>query len=328
MPPSPAAPPPAMPATFGASSLRRRSLTNLFRMGHCAPAVMQTLIGPAWPATRWLVELSAGLPGGIGNSGGECGGLTAPLILLGLRHGLATDDEGVPRVAARGHELLRRFEALHGSASCREIRGDARVPWRCIEVVRESAVLCRRVMDDEGAGSMTIAQRRACARLHAHWVARDFHCARTVFRLLGNAVATPGQVPAAASAFMGGTVFAGRTCGALVAGVMALGLSRGEIEHSPLRVARMLAKMAVGGDAFADGVNAFNRSMNLGHALARWFAGEYGSTQCRVVTGCDFSTAEGVARYLEDDVCARCEGIARGVAGRVAAMVDSAGARP
>lgn len=28
----------------------------------------------------------AGLPGGIGNTGGECRGLTAPLVFLGLRH--------------------------------------------------------------------------------------------------------------------------------------------------------------------------------------------------------------------------------------------------
>jgi hypothetical protein len=48
---------------------------------------------------------------------------------------------------------------------------------------------------------------------------------------------------------MGGTLFAGMTCSALTAGVMALGLAVGEIENSHTRVARMIATMAVRGAA-------------------------------------------------------------------------------
>ncbi len=56
--------------------------------------------------------------------------------------------------------------------------------------------------------------------------------------------------------------------------------------------------------------------------MARWFASEFGATQCRAITQCDFSTAEGVDRYLAGRECARCEEIARGVAARVATMID------
>lgn len=52
--------------------------------------------------------------------------------------------------------------------------------------------------------------------------------------------------------------------------------------------------MAVGGDAFADELNAFDPVMNLGHKLANWFRGEFGSTQCRALTGCDFASTAGV----------------------------------
>jgi hypothetical protein len=64
-------------------------LSNLLRMGHCAPTIMQTMLDVSETDAQWLVKLTAGLPGGIGNTGGECGGVTAPLVLLGLRHGLA-----------------------------------------------------------------------------------------------------------------------------------------------------------------------------------------------------------------------------------------------
>jgi CBS domain containing-hemolysin-like protein len=128
----------------------------------------------------------------------------------------------------------------------------------------------------------------------------------------------------ATSPFIGGTVLTGMTCSALTAGVMALGFALGEVEHSRLRVLRMIGMMAAGGDAFADDVNKFNRAMNLGHELAKWFTGAFGSTQCRSITGCDFLTTEGVNQYIDTDGVARCQVIARQVAAKVERMIDSA----
>jgi hypothetical protein len=53
-----------------------------------------------------------------------------------------------------------------------------------------------------------------------------------VLRGLGYTPAADPAVLDAASAFMGGTLFLGRTCGAFTAGVMAMGLRAGEIERS------------------------------------------------------------------------------------------------
>lgn len=328
MPSRPAGPPgAATDSSAGAArALRRRSTGHLLRMGHCAPTVMQTLLDASGIDAPWLVKLTAGLPGGIGNTGGECRGVTAPLILLGLRHGLEADDDGLPVVVAKGLDLLRRFETLHGTTSCREIRGDARVPLRCIGVVREAPVLCEESHCSDCAGALTTEQRQAHRRLYADWVAKDFHCARSVLCQLEGTAVVDEQVLAASSAFMGGTVFAGMTCSALTAGVMALGLAIGDIEKSRLRVLLMIVTMAVGGDAFADTLNAFNKAMNLGHRLSQWFADEFGSTQCRDITRCDFSSPEDIGRYIDSGGTARCVAMAERVAQRVQGMVASAAA--
>lgn len=73
----------------------------------------------------------------------------------------------------------------------------------------------------------------------------------------------------ASSASTGGTLLMGRTCSAFTAGVMAIGLSTGEIENSFPRVARMLAIMTAGGNAFDEKINKFNCGMNLGFRLSR-----------------------------------------------------------
>jgi len=88
------------------------------------------------------------------------------------------------------------------------------------------------------------------------------------------------------------------TCSALTAGVMAVGLRIGEIESSRWRVMRMVALLQTGGPAFDDEVNKFNRTPNLGNEMAEWFAGEFGSIQCREITGADFSSTADVHAYI------------------------------
>jgi hypothetical protein len=311
--------------TLSASKLGRRSIGNLLRMGHCAPTVMQTLVdasrAQAGTEATWPVRLTAGLPGGIGNTRGECGGLTAPLVAIGLTHGRDEVTNGLPVAVDKGHDLLQRFTAAHGTTQCSEILGDARLPLRCVGVVRRAPALCAECLAATGGTALPPATRDAYRELYSHWQERGFHCADAVFGELGDTVPAPRELRDATTAFMGGTLFTGRTCSALTAGVMALGMAVGRIEDSRPRVLRMIGTMAVGGNAFADHLNAFNPVMNLGHALARWFKREFGSTQCRALTGCDFASATDVRDYVAADGTGRCTCIARRVATHVTAQI-------
>ena len=165
--------------------------------------------------------------------------------------------------------------------------------------------------------------RASYARLYAHLVENEFHCAQAVLSKLGYTPAEDQELFDAVSAFMGGTLFMGRTCSAFTAGVMAIGLRTGEIEDSRLRVIRLLAIMTVGGNAFDEKINKFNRSMNRGYKLSRWFAREFGSTQCQAITHCDFSDPTGVNHYIEGDCITRCKQIAEKVAAKVQTMIPT-----
>jgi hypothetical protein len=299
---------------------------NLLRMGHCAPTVMTTLLDASGSTERWPVLLTAGLPGGIGNTGGECGGLTAPLVAMGLEHGRLESDDGLPVVVEAGHDLLDRFAETQGTTQCREIRGTSRVPLRCIGVVREAPEMCAACAGVPTAGAIAPAVRDAYRRLYEHWKQRGFHCADAVLSESEASAAPEVELRDAVTAFMGGTVFTGMTCSALTAGVMVLGLALGEIEDSHARVARMIATMAVRGDAFADKINAFNRVMNLGHDLSKWFEAEFGSTQCRALTGFDFASTSDVDEYIDRDGTADCAALAHRVAEHVSAMIELAAA--
>ena len=151
-------PSPTIPLTFASDlttvstrTLRRPSMSNLLRMGHCPPTVMQTLLDASDTEAEWLVKLTAGLPGGIGNTGAECGGVTAPLVLIGLRHARDAVHDGLPPVIDKGHDLLQRFAGCHGTTLCREIRGTDRLPLRCVGAVRHAPELCAQTLSSDCA---------------------------------------------------------------------------------------------------------------------------------------------------------------------------------
>jgi C_GCAxxG_C_C family probable redox protein len=296
---------------------RKKSFANLLRMGHCAPTVMQTLLDVSGTQKEWLVKLSAGMPGGIGNTGFECGAMTSPLALLGLRYGLHEMNEDLPVIFEKGYALCRHFLECHKTLRCKEIRGKDRFPRHCIRPVCLSPELFHAAISNNRHAVIPVETRASYRRLYSHFIEKDFHCAQAVFDRLDYTAPEYRELFDAASAFMGGTLFMGMTCSAFTAGVMAVGLRSGEIENSPSRVVRMLFRMTFGGNAFDENINKFNRPMNAGYRMSKWFKQEFVSSQCREITGCDFSTEAGASKYIEGNCVTRCRKIAEKVAEKV-----------
>jgi C_GCAxxG_C_C family probable redox protein len=300
---------------------RGQAFATILRMGHCAPAVMQTILDVSSTEKEWLVRLSAGMPGGIGNTGFECGAVTSPLALLGIRYGLRQVDRGLPVIFDKGHALCHNFLTCHKTLQCREIRGKDRFPRHCIPPVTRSPELFLAALAGDHQEVIPKARRAGYSRLYAHLVENNFHCAQAVLIQLGYTPTGHRELFDAVSAFMGGMLFMGKTCGAFTAGVMAIGLRAGEIENSYLRVIRLLAIMTAGGNAFDESLNKFNRSMNRGYRLSKWFVKEFGSTQCQAITQCDFSNSTGVSNFVEGNLITRCKTITGKVVERVQRML-------
>jgi C_GCAxxG_C_C family probable redox protein len=87
-------------------------------------------------------------------------------------------------------------------------------------------------------------------------------------------------VPRIATAFGGGIGGTGSVCGALVGGVMAIGLREGRRDASER-------------DA---------RAYRLTQELRRRFEAAMGHVDCRTLTGMDLSTAEGARAFYKSDV--------------------------
>ncbi len=278
---------------------------------------MQTLLDVSGAQKEWPIKLSAGMPGGIGNTGFECGAVTSPLVFMGLHYGLHEMDRGLPVIFDKGHTLCRDFLECHETFQCKQIRKQDRFPRHCIRPVCLAPELCLAATSNNSRAAIPAEAREAYCRIYSYWAQNNFHCAQAVLDQLHYTTPEHQELFDAVSAFMGGTLFMGMTCSAFTAGVMAVGLQSGEIENSRLRVIRMIFRMTTGGNAFDETINKFNRSMNAGYRMAKWFVKEFGSTQCQAITQCDFSTQAGVSKYIENGCVDKCKEITKKVAGKV-----------
>jgi hypothetical protein len=274
---------------------------------------------------EWMVKMTSGLPGGIGSTGFECGGITSPLIQFGLEHGLSTKHDGLPTVIYSGHDYLHRFQKCNNSLLCKEILGDRRIPLPCIKVARHAPELYKQTCYKDNSDTISSETREAYQLLYSHLSTNDFHCAHAVLKHLGDTIPVTQELLDGTSGFIGGTVFKGLTCSAYSTGLMAVGLKLGEIEDSYLRVFRMLATMIIGGNALADHMNKFNRLLNIGHRMSKWFKKEFGSTLCREITQCDFTSLKDVHRYIENGSLTTCKIISEKVANQAEIIIKQKG---
>jgi hypothetical protein len=166
------------------------AFSNLLHMGHCAPTVMKTILDISSTEKEWLVRLSAGMPGGIGNTGFECGGVTSSLVQLGIRFGLRNPQNGLPDIFDRGHSLCQNFVACHHTLKCKEIRGKDHFPRHCIPPVLRSPGLFMQAQNGYKGEAIPVAASESYSRLYSYMGEHNFHCAQAVFSHLGSS-ATP-----------------------------------------------------------------------------------------------------------------------------------------
>jgi C_GCAxxG_C_C family probable redox protein len=135
---------------------------ELFDAGlNCAESTLQALAEHWGLADHMAVPgVAACFGGGIGRSGGVCGGLTGALMALGLRQGRREPSdmgakEEMYQIAAAVQE---RFETLFGTASCREITGVDMKTEEGHRVARDAQVHARICRGCVRAGVMAALQ--------------------------------------------------------------------------------------------------------------------------------------------------------------------------
>jgi len=120
---------------------------------------------------------------------------------------------------------------------------------------------------------------------------KGFHCSEAVLIAMAEYMGvTSDLIPRVATGFGGGIAGSGSVCGALIGGVMAIG-----IKHGRNKVTQ---------------TEADQKTKSLARKFIREFKKIAGSTFCYDITRCDFNTLEGKKKFVEDGVRRKCQNLA------------------
>ena len=295
-----------------------RTFSNVRRMGHCAPSVMQTLLGINGIQDTSMVKYAGGLAGGIAGSDMECGVLTAPLMFIGYRNNNLSGIGEKLNIISQAQSYVNEFTAINGSCICSRIRQGG-LP-ACMHTIRNfykpysQAITSPAALSDETKESYILLLRT--------FDEKEFHCAHNVLKNLNSNFPVTKELLDSSWLFIGGIALLNRTCGALAAGAMALSSVTAEIENSYSRVTRMNRLLRQNDiEAMDEEMNNFNRSINLCDELGSWFRNKFGSTTCHDLCGLNFSDINDVKSYISGPCMDHCAHIAEEVAQKVSSMI-------
>jgi len=105
---------------------RKKMARDLFKQGFsCSQAVLAAFSDEFRLSRETALRIAQGFGGGIARTADLCGALAGGIMVIGLKHGRTRvdDDAARDRTYDLVRELLRRFEARHGSRLCRNLLG-------------------------------------------------------------------------------------------------------------------------------------------------------------------------------------------------------------
>jgi C_GCAxxG_C_C family probable redox protein len=99
---------------------------------NCAQSILYAFGPDLGLDAETALKVATGLGGGLGGSGEVCGAVSGGVLALGLKYGRGgRDEKPMAQVAyQKTVELMRAFEEVHGSCTCRTLLGgcDLRTP--------------------------------------------------------------------------------------------------------------------------------------------------------------------------------------------------------
>ena len=100
--------------------------SEMFLSGYnCAQSVLWTFAPRLNLDPDTALKIACGFGAGMGRRQEVCGAVAGGIMALGLKYGRgeAQDRTATEETYAKTQELMRRFEAAHGSCNCRQLLG-------------------------------------------------------------------------------------------------------------------------------------------------------------------------------------------------------------
>lgn len=292
-------------------SHRKTSALGRYRLLHdldCAQATLATLVREMRVPDREAVKAAYSLEGGGQDEGSTCGVVSGGCLSLALANIddiLSAKPGKAESLYRRMHEYAEWFENEFGSTLCRERCGvdlstflghmdylfTGKAISRCVYHIGKATSLLATMVE------APLEEAKIVSDLDRKLASEGGYCAAEVMRGIREATRYGSLFLEQLSvALDGGIGLSGGLCGALAGALMPLGLALGiDPRHAGFfQTLTMYVKGHV--NLYLNRIEP--EIWSVANEVARDFKREFGSLECRDITGCRFSTGEDLEEFM------------------------------
>ena len=311
---------------------KKKAVRDFIKAYSCSFSVTKNLganIGSDIPAK--LLRAAVGMGGGICSMRATCGSVNAGVAMLGWLHPEGTLSAAELHALCAGY--YRSIQDRLFEPDCTLVHNDSQknapgkdfeggVTRKCMSLVKtglQAIIEARRDVESGEFRRRNESPLQNLEKINAHFAGNSFHCCNSVLDSVAQRTGLDtGGIRNAGRGFCGGIGFNGTVCGAILGGVMCLGIHHAvDLSTSGyLYTLRMTAHKMFRGDRVYENAKVFKPAILYkdGQKIFTSVASRYGSARCRDILSQDLSTGAGIDAYIGGGKIATCRNIAREVA--------------
>lgn len=307
--------------------VRKQAVRGFIKVFSCSHSMILTLMEDA---DIDLLKASTGLGAGLSTMGDICGMVNGGALVLGERLASESSDW---EIAVFCNEFYQRVKQSVGTCSCGEVHGGKHLARnfrrailtgktaKCLEMLYKGSGILDELTDTARTESLHFdPERRAkIEEMCQHFQSKGFHCCRSTLQRIHEASGLDtSPLDKAVAGFVGGIGFSGTLCGAVVGGVLALGLKHGvDPRDSSYRDTwKIIYQGLIKSDRIWSDEKVFRPAKTFGHCqtIYRAVEQEYGDCDCSTISGLDINSSPSVQEYMEEGNVEYCERLSAEIA--------------
>ncbi|MBN2467774.1 MAG: C-GCAxxG-C-C family protein [Deltaproteobacteria bacterium] len=288
-----------------------------------------------------FLKASTGFAAGLSTMGDVCGMVNGGVLVLGKnlssRYPQAHERW---KVIALCNNFYRRTESSVGTCNCGKVHGGRHLAnnlrralltgktVKCMEMLYKGSGIISDIISDpeavfvhDDAGTKT-----GIKDLYAYFQCNGFHCCRSTLNKIQEVKDMDSSfLDKAVEGFIGGIGFSGTLCGAVTAGVLAIGLRFGiDPRRSGYKdTLRVLYQGLLKSDKVFRDEKVFKAARAFTHcqAIYKMVEENYGNCDCKTISGLDITNPAAIKTFIDDNGIEKCQRLSETIARETASYL-------
>jgi len=330
--------------SFKPQDVKKQAVKEFLKVFSCAHAMINTMADQhQMVADSNLLKAATGFAAGLSTMGDICGMVNGGVLILGKKLGQGPLDwEKSLEIILECNQFYRMTEISVETCNCGDVHGGKHLAKnfrrailtgktvKCFEMLYKGAGILSELITDSKKRFFPVdvfIKDRIADSFH-EFQAKNFHCCWTTLqRIQEHSGLDISPLNNSVLGFIGGIGFSGTLCGAVVGGVLALGLKYG-IDPGE-RGYKDTMKIIYQGLLKSDGIfrdekvfpaaAAFNRCKNL----YRIVEDKYGDCNCSTIFGLDINKATSIHGLSRNNKIEECRRLSEIIAQKASLLLNT-----